>query len=386
MTAAPVEILSSARWKLDAVGFLAVLGERNIRLSANLITSTALCYLPRLLPAPQGLLSITGDRIKRLPVEENVSVCAVYSGNRLETLNYFASLLHHEFLQGPGLVAQRIEINPKEHDYSDLEVRRRPFGPINLITILSCVGAFVFLVYAASITDWTGFSAVLIMSITSTMISAAYHWVPRLPKRNAPRREEALPPGDLVIRSRQKGSFLVVHCPEAVARKLYFNQEDCVYTLSEHMSRTIGGLAGGILLISAVVLFWNCSWQVQWGAAIAYASLNVAYWLATICPISWTWNFEDFTVLRSDPISHPNYTAALAATIKLVGDTRWVTLSDASPKTVAWDEWLKRAQRALRENDDAWFVDRSRDLTAPKDDSHFQGALTVYLEQNPHQV
>ena len=84
MATVSAEILaSSSRWKLDVVGVLAVLGERNIRLSANLITSTALCYLPRLLPAPQGLLSISGDRIKRLPVEDHVSVTAVYNGNKL---------------------------------------------------------------------------------------------------------------------------------------------------------------------------------------------------------------------------------------------------------------------------------------------------------------
>ena len=386
MATVSAEILaSSSRWKLDVVGVLAVLGERNIRLSANLITSTALCYLPRLLPAPQGLLSISGDRIKRLPVEDHVSVTAVYNGNKLESLNYFAALLHHDFLNGPGLMAQRIEINPKAHDYSDLEIRRRPLGPINLITILSCIGAVGFLGYAAHIEDWVGFSAILIMSITSTMISAAYHWVPRLPKRNAPRREDALPPGDLVIRS-QKGSFLVVHCPEAVARKLYFNHEDCVYTFSEHWSRAIGGFAGGVLIIAAVILFWNCSWQVQWGAAISYGVLNIAYWTATILPISWTWNFEDFTVLMQDPISHPNYTAALAATMKLTGDTEWVDLSGASPRTTAWEEWIRRAAKALRENDDSWFIDRSRDLTAPRDDSHFQGALTAYLEKKPQRV
>ena len=355
-------------------------------MSSNLITSTALCYLPRLLPAPQGLLSISGSRMKRLPAEENVSVCAVWSGNKLDSLNYFASLLHNDFLSGPGLVAQRIEINRKDHDYSDLEIRRRALGPVNLITIVSSIGSVAFLVYAARIGDWVGFSALLIMSMTSTMISAALHWIPRLPRRNAPRREEALPPGDLVIRNRQKGSFLVVHCPEDVARKLYFNQEDCVYTLSEHLSRTLGGFAGGTLLIAAVILFWNCSWQVQWGAAIAYSALNVAYWLATICPISLTWNFDDFNILPAKPTSFPNYTAALAATIKLVGDTRWVSLSEASPKTTAWDEWLRRADQALRDNDEAWFVDRSRDITAPVDETHFQGALTTYLQRNPQRV
>lgn len=35
-------------WRLDVVSILAILGESNIKLNAHLITSTRLCYLPRL--------------------------------------------------------------------------------------------------------------------------------------------------------------------------------------------------------------------------------------------------------------------------------------------------------------------------------------------------
>ena len=158
--------------------FLPYWAKKDVRLSATLITSTALRYFACLLPTPKALLSITGDRIKRLPAENNVSVCAVYSGNNLDSLDYFAPLLHQQVLNAPGYATQRIEINPKSHDYSDLGVRRRAVGPINLITKVSCMGAIGLRVYAAHIEDWVGFSAVLIMLMTSTMVSAAYHWIP----------------------------------------------------------------------------------------------------------------------------------------------------------------------------------------------------------------
>ena len=183
-----------------------------------------------------------------------------------------------------------------------------------------------------------------------------------------------------------KDSFLVVHCQESIAQKLYFNQEDCVYTFDERWSRAIGGFAGGVLIVVAVILFWNCSWQIQWGAALSYGALNVAYWAATICPVSWTWSFDDFTLLPKDTVPHTTYTGALAEAIKLVGHTEWVRLSRAAPETKAWDKWLERAQKAITDNDDEWFVDRKgQNYVDQASTTHFQGALTYYLS-HPQEV
>ena len=237
--------------------------------------------------------------------------------------------------------------------------------------MVSFAWSVVLLLYASYQHDLTGFLAVLLMSLTASMVSGAHHWRPRLPSRRAPRREDFLPPGDVVIRS-AKGSFLVINCPEAVARKLYFNQEDCVYTIDDRWSRIVGGAGGGILIIVAVILFSNCHYHVQYGATIAYGLLNIAYWIATTCPIQYTWDFDDFHLTASAPISSANYTGALAATIKLVGDVKWVSLSQAAPLNAAWAQWCNRAQEALNTNNDAWFIDRSHDLTAPKDLSHFK--------------
>ena len=71
-------------WRLDAVSILAILGESNIKLNSHLITSTRLCYLPRLMPAPQGLLD--ERRMKQLPQEEDVKVAGVLNGNKAEGL------------------------------------------------------------------------------------------------------------------------------------------------------------------------------------------------------------------------------------------------------------------------------------------------------------
>jgi len=78
-------------WRLDVVSILAVLGENNIKLNAPLITLSWTCLLPRLVPAPQGLLA---ERIKTLPYEEGVKVVGTFSGNLRDGLNYFGKSLY----------------------------------------------------------------------------------------------------------------------------------------------------------------------------------------------------------------------------------------------------------------------------------------------------
>ena len=68
--------------------------------------------------------------MKKLPAEDNISVTAIYSGNKVNSLPYFATLLHHDFLSGDAFVTRKIDIRPKLHDYADLEIRRRFLGPV----------------------------------------------------------------------------------------------------------------------------------------------------------------------------------------------------------------------------------------------------------------
>jgi hypothetical protein len=376
----PMLHFSSTRadWRLDAVSILAILGESNIKLNSHLITSTRLCYLPRLMPAPQGLLG--ERRMKQLPREEDVKVAGVANGNESEGLNYFATLLHEKALQDPSFTVRTVDIYsdylPKHR--TEVDIRRRDFGPVNVITVGSFVLTMALLLYALALGDGPGFIGVSVMSLTSTLLCAASHWKPTLPTRTASRN--VIPKGDVVIRTR-KGSFIFVHCNEIIARKLYFAPEECEYRMSSTAGRATGGLAGGLVMMGAVILFGNCSWPLQVALGVSYAVLNAAYWSTTVCPSSWTWDFSDFKVSDRGIVQNKNYTGALATAIRQTRTTKWVLEANFSPNNAAWRDWLKQAD--LNMENDRWWRDSSQDTSLrPSDRTHFQGTLTWLLDQH----
>jgi hypothetical protein len=370
-------VIQQGRWRLDAIGILAILGERNVKLNSLLITSNGLCYFPRLMPAPQGILS--GKRMKRLPQEEDVTVVGIKSGNKQTGLNYFASMIHAKILDAPEFTVQTIDIRTR---FETPEVLRQWCCPIDIITGFSCLLTVGLLGYALYLKDGIGFFAVLVMSISTTLICAAAHWRVRLPRRTAPRRQDQMPPGDVVIRTTQ-GSFLVIRCEEAIARKLYFAKEDCEYSLSTSVSMTVGGFGGGIGLSAAIILYGNCTWGVQAATASAYAGLNLLYWIASACPPQWTWDWSQFGIFEIRPAkTYSNFTAALAMAIRDAGDAQWAYTSEAAPQNASWRTWCDKADIMM--GTDSWWKDWTEDrANAPKDDSHFQGALTMYLENPP---
>ncbi|KAI0417808.1 hypothetical protein F5X98DRAFT_339635 [Xylaria grammica] len=78
-------------WRLDVVTLLAVIGESSIAEHAQIMTASILCLLPRLIPAPQALLKPT--RPQRLP-ETTAKMTGVYSGVVLDTVGFFANIIH----------------------------------------------------------------------------------------------------------------------------------------------------------------------------------------------------------------------------------------------------------------------------------------------------
>ncbi|TRX89066.1 hypothetical protein FHL15_010085 [Xylaria flabelliformis] len=80
-----------AGWRLDVVTLLAVIGESSIAEHAQIITSSVLCLLPRIIPAPQALLK--PSRPQRLP-ETTARMTGVYSGVVLDTVGFFANIIH----------------------------------------------------------------------------------------------------------------------------------------------------------------------------------------------------------------------------------------------------------------------------------------------------
>ncbi|KAH9907142.1 hypothetical protein F4778DRAFT_525012 [Xylariomycetidae sp. FL2044] len=78
-------------WRLDVVTLLAVIGESSIADHAQTITASMVCLLPRIIPAPQALLK--PSRQSRLP-ETAAKITGVYSGTVLETIGFFANIIH----------------------------------------------------------------------------------------------------------------------------------------------------------------------------------------------------------------------------------------------------------------------------------------------------
>jgi hypothetical protein len=135
--------------RLDVVSILAILGENNIKFNAHLINLSWTCLLPRLLPAPQGLLS---ERMKVLPYEEDVKVWGISSGNRREGLNYFATVLHGSGLGLEPYTTRELRITRiKDSKVSMFKLKR--FGPLNSIAVASSFVSLGLLIWAILIRD-----------------------------------------------------------------------------------------------------------------------------------------------------------------------------------------------------------------------------------------
>ena len=78
--------------QLDIVGFLALLGEGGVLATSQVSFLTWLCYVPRLLPAPQALLP--PNRPCELP-KARASVTGVFNGNTKDHLYYLARVCLH---------------------------------------------------------------------------------------------------------------------------------------------------------------------------------------------------------------------------------------------------------------------------------------------------
>ncbi|KAI1441956.1 hypothetical protein F5Y02DRAFT_397928 [Annulohypoxylon stygium] len=78
-------------WRLDVVTLLAVIGESSIAEHSQTITASIFCLLPRIIPAPQAFLK--PSRPVRLP-ETTAKMTGVYSGVTLETVGFFANIIH----------------------------------------------------------------------------------------------------------------------------------------------------------------------------------------------------------------------------------------------------------------------------------------------------
>ncbi|KAK0641031.1 hypothetical protein B0T16DRAFT_335349 [Cercophora newfieldiana] len=87
----PSEKLDLEGWRFDVITLLAVIGESSVAVHAQTLTASTLCLLPRIIPAPQALLRPI--RPQRLP-EVSAKMAGVYGGTVLETVGFFANIIH----------------------------------------------------------------------------------------------------------------------------------------------------------------------------------------------------------------------------------------------------------------------------------------------------
>lgn len=354
-------------WRFDIVSLLAVIGESSMSRHVQPLTASRLCLLPRLLPAPQALLK--PSRPSSLP-SHNAMVVGIYSGIMVTQLNYFANLLHPVAELTPHTVRE-INITHKRpfnlgSSFRILgpvpgEISPKRASPLNVLTGFSTLLTLGLLIWTIIIEDGVAFVAILIVSVTSSIVGLASCWQPHLSKRAKTSR---VPPGDVVIRSRN-GAFLIIHCSEEIARELYIGAEECSYWVGDRPFQVLMGV-GTLLLMIAVALLSNCTWVMQLVLGMSYIILNALYWGAALLPPRWHWSLDRYDMMFKPQIKSESYTEALWQAIKVSSrdetghkregryKTTWVEISTAAPKTPAWNNWLREAEESVNIGNDGW--------------------------------
>jgi len=327
-------------WHLDIVSLLAVIGESAMEVHAQRTTVTWLCILPRLIPAPQGLLK--AHRPLRLPPVPNVKVVGAFSAPKVEELNFAANLIHdidnleplqfQEWAIGYDGTA-RVEPPVKRDDGSvemgpvsnpsaastnsdsppaaqtvDRNAAQTPpqtgqtpvdmsgwrtlleskrYNPVEILTVVSFLWTVWIFIWAFLIQDGAAALAIGLLSLTSSLTGLARWWEPTLDRRFT---KDIVPPGDLVLKTRS-GAFVVVHCHENIARELYMGPDRCKYHFKEKHARIAVGF-GTLSFMVAVVLLGNCSWEMQAVIGLTYLTLNGAYWIVALLPEEAFWRLR----------------------------------------------------------------------------------------------
>lgn len=392
-------------WRLDIVSLLAVIGESAMEAHAQKMTATWLCLLPRLIPAPQGLLK--SERPKRLPPVPGITVVGAFSGTKVEELNFAANLIHdieelepYEFREyhirykydHEGRTDTRLEEASKvdaergryhlkkghafnkygQHEITD-RLNARMISPENALTVGSCLITIGLFIWACILQDGVAVLSIACMSVASSLTGLAFCWKPKLAKRHA---KAKVPDGDLVLKTRG-GAFVVVHCNEEIARELYTGSDEVEYFFSNRMSRVFVGF-GTLFLMVAVVLLGNCNWTMQAAIGATYLILNGAYWLLSLLPEKLCWHLSAYKVesgrdlpyhmlhARKDTDAkgmgtNPSFTRTLWYAIQRSKSITWIKVMEAAPQTKAWDMWIDEAYQN-RHNEHWPAVERKNDI------------------------
>lgn len=305
------------------------------------------CFLPRLIPAPQGLLA---QRSKALPTEGDFEVRSVLNPNKRTGLNYFANTLHGDGEWLTTYTTRVIRLSRDDSKQGAPLVRPRLLSPLNVVAIFSCAMSLGIAAWAIVLGDGPGLAGVLIMSFTTPLLCIGLKWNPHDHSRFNYRSKML----DCIVYRNPRGVFTVIRCDETIARSLYWHPSRISYLVGSYSGRGLSGIAGGMMLVGSLVLFSNATWTIKAALVVAYTVLDLLYWLAAIIPAKWSWHF-DFE-MEEKIIHNDTYPTALWAAIWTLQSVEWVKQGGHVPKTEAWGRWLGEAGDALhkpREDFDA---------------------------------
>lgn len=240
-------------------------------------------------------------------------------------------------------------------------------SPIHIITVLSFIITLVIFGLTAYWRDGNALLAVFIISLQASLVGYASWWKPQLMVR--PPHGGNLPPGDMLIRTRE-GAFILVKCSEEVARELYTGTEECEYHVGPKWYRFLMAV-GTMLLMVGVVLLGNTKFNAQAIISASYVLLNGAYWLLGMIPKKYFWDMSRYTWKiidvpdardaekipknSSNVEAFPSFTRTLWYAIRETeGHTGWVERSGTAPGTPQWRQWLKEASENAKKRNRTW--------------------------------
>ena len=248
-------------------------------------------------------------------------------------------------------------------------------SPMHVINVFSFLLTVAILITSAYWNDGAAVTAIVTISLAASVMGYASWWYPLLMARQA---NAKVPPGDVVIRTRE-GAFLVVKCTEEVARELYQGTEECCYVSTKY-HRLFMGIAM-VLLMVAVVLLGNCRWASQALIGGAYVLLNSIYWVCGLLPQRFFWDLSRYTITDITPedVKHndqnqvpPNFTRTLWYAIRETKKDAWVDRSGALPGTLQWKKWLEEALRAANEGNHDWDAVGRKDVIMRENPDAYQ--------------
>ncbi|KAL1606383.1 hypothetical protein SLS60_003786 [Paraconiothyrium brasiliense] len=334
--------------QLDIVGFLAILGEGSVLANAQVSTLSRWIFLPRLIPAPQALMRPTRPTVLE-PVAGHIT--GIYSGNHKDSINHIGNIV----CDANNLPAHSVRVvRIKRTGVSP--VKSRTIAPLTGVLFLGFFLSCVLLGLSIWREDGMSLVATCLLSCLSSLIGYGNKWELELPKRVS--KKGMVPPGDVVIRY-PKGSFLIVRCPEEVARELYFAPENIQYLLQHGPAYRLLSLVGTIMLMGGVICLANAQIEAQIAWAASYMLLGSSYWIVAALPAKLHWDYSCYTVTNESlsdsnmsakgyPSASQTFTQALWKAIVVSKQIGWVRLSNACPDTCAWSKWLEQAQEQAR--------------------------------------